>query len=152
MANRKAVTILVLLFLIAPAALLSGQREKGDAFVVSGIGYPPIKAQSPAQARLMARRAAIIDAYRNALALAGSTEHDEYNLYTGLSGFVKGMTVIEEEYLGDGGIRIVARVSSGDIVVKSKGAIGRIEKETGPSRVTLDEWYRIIEQFVKIEK
>ncbi len=151
MANRTAVTILVLLFLIAPAVLLSGQRG-GDAFVVSGIGYPPIKAHSPAQARLMARRAAIIDAYRNALALAGSAELDERNLYTGLSGFVKGMTIIEEEYLKDGGIRIVARVSSGDINIKSKGMMGQTEGETGPSRVTLTEWYRIIGQIVKIEK
>lgn len=119
------------------------------------MGYPPIKASSMAQAHLMAKRAAIIDAYRNALASAGIENYSENTLYTGLSGFVKGLTILEEEYLEDGGIRILARVPAENIdlsyntVTKSKKP-----EETwfGPLRVTLKEWFNIIKKLVKIEK
>ena len=56
----------------------------------------------------MARRAAIVDAYRNALLSAGHKNHDEDNLYTGISGFVRDMTIMEENTLKTG-IRILAR-------------------------------------------
>ncbi|MCL5023426.1 MAG: hypothetical protein M1497_08700, partial [Nitrospirae bacterium] len=122
------------------------------ALEVTGIGYPPIKAQNAAQARLMARRAAILDAYRNALAGAEAQGYDERTFYTGLSGFVKGMTVENEEYLGDGGIKIRARVRTGGVLVspgtqKKKAGVTR----NGPSPVPLDKWYAIIKRSVKFE-
>ncbi len=141
---------------ISPA--LAGNNTKdneNNTIIVQGVGYPPIKASSMAQAHLMAKRAAIIDAYRNALASAGIENYSENTLYTGLSGFVKGLTILEEEYLEDGGIRILARVPAENIdlsyntVTKSKKP-----EETwfGPLRVTLKEWFNIIKKLVKIEK
>ncbi len=129
------------------------RNNSGDGtVVVSGIGYPPIKAQSAAQARLMAKRAAILDAYRNALSGAASGTGDEQTFYTGLSGFVKGMVIKKEEYLEDGGVRIQVAVPAGGITVSS-GTTGNgiPEKGPAPSRVPLDEWYRIIERSVTIE-
>ncbi len=129
--------------------------QEDESLIVHGLGYPPIRAQSLAQARLMAKRAAIVDAYRNALVEARVENYSEDALYTGLSGFVKEITVLNEEYLEDGGIRITARVPLQNVKVSSAG-IGKTSKwprGTGqePVRVTLETWYKIIKQSVRIE-
>ncbi len=128
---------------------------------VYGIGYPPVKAQNKAQALLMAKRAAVLDAYRRAL--AGQEDqtgpHEEgKGFYRGLSGFVKGLTIITEEYLQDGGVKIEATVP--------KRAISLFKREKypypeisgtgpnrvgGPSKVSIEEWYTIIEKMVQFE-
>jgi hypothetical protein len=139
---------------IFPASVEDARHASGPEYlVVNGIGYPPIKAQSEAQARLLARRAAVIDAYRNALATKGAKDHEEGDFYAGIQGFVKGMTIVEEEYLEDGGIRVVAKVPATDTHVTS-GTTYEKTQETGggPSRVSLDEWYRIVNKSVKIER
>ncbi len=110
------VSLFLLAVLFSPALLLSAEFGSGQdradhgTFVVSGIGYPPIKAENAAQARLLARRAAVVDAYRNALAGAGASNNDEQAFYAGLSGFVRGLTIEREEYMEDGSVRILARV------------------------------------------
>lgn len=155
---KITVSVFLLALLVFPALTLSAevgnsrQRADNDAFVVSGIGYPPIKAENAAQARLMARRAAILDAYRNALAGAGTANNDEPTFYTGLSGFVKGLTIEREEYLEDGGVRILAKVPSRSVAVTSRIARkGVTERGHGPSPVPLNEWYKIIERSVRFE-
>jgi len=157
--NMKITALfLLLVFLVAPPTVFSaegrdGHSSSGDGtLVVSGIGYPPIKAQSAAQARLMARRAAVLDAYRNALSSSGSGNSDEQAFYTGLSGFVKGMIIEKEEYLEDGGVRILAIVPGRSITV-SPGTTGNgvAEKSRAPSQVPLDEWYKIIGRSVRFE-
>ena len=153
--SKIAQVVLFLFILIVSAFIFlseAGSAQDNDALTVHGIGYPPIKAYSAAQARLMARRAAIVDAYRNALLSAGHKNHDEDNLYTGISGFVKDMAVIEEEYLNDGGVRIIAKIPFKSIAAYSKAVTKRTaEKSQGPSRVSIDEWYEIIKPLVKIE-
>lgn len=146
--------VLVFSSLLPAAESGNGEdRADDDTVVVSGTGYPPIKAENAAQARLMARRAAILDAYRNALAGTGSSHNDEQTFYTGLSGFVRGLTIEREEYLEDGGVRILARVSGKRIAVMSRTPReGVAEKgRGGPSPVPLNEWYRIIERSVRFE-
>lgn len=160
MFNKKIIAVIIF-FLFAPAFVFlaesgsSRNETDNDTLVVQGTGYPPIKAQSAAQARLMARRAAIIDAYRNALASKGIKDNGENEFYSELQGFVKGMTVIREEYLEDGGIWILAQVSAKDIKVLS-GLISKKPKEKevagGPVRITLNEWYKIIKKLVRIEQ
>jgi hypothetical protein len=126
---------------------------------ISGIGYPPVKAQNKAQALLMAKRAALLDAYRKALSGqdAGSYEEDE-QFYRGLSGFVKGLTITNEEYLNDGGVKIEATVSKKDISLfnrekypKKMTPKTRPARVEGPSVVTVEEWYKIIEKMVNFE-
>lgn len=157
--NKLASFAVALVVTFASAFLLSaeaGSDEKSSpVLVVHGVGYPPIKAQSLAHAHLMAKRAAIIDAYRNALAETGAVKVDDDTLYTGISGFVKDITILDEEYLGDGGIRITAKVPLKSINVSSAG-IGKTSKEqmwTGkePVKITLEIWYKIIEESVRIE-
>jgi hypothetical protein len=155
---KTSVCICLLTILVAPTLILSEEvrgnhtRIGNDSFVVSGIGYPPIKAENSAQARLMARRAAILDAYRNALSGTESPPNDEQLFYTGLSGFVKGMTIEREEYLEDGGVRIFARIPARSATLSPKTTKKDVaEKGTGPSAIPLNEWYRIIERSVKFE-
>lgn len=152
------IVMLVSCFFAVSAECGNGQPlNKELTLLIHGLGYPPIKAQSTAQARLMAKRAATIDAYRNALVKAGFSEYNEESFYSGLSGFVSGMNVIEEEYLKDGGIRITALVQVKNVTVTSATTSAskkpmEIEKNTGPSAVELNEWYKLIEKIVIIEK
>jgi hypothetical protein len=159
MKKMKIAVVFPLLFILAAPGLIS-PAESGDSrnrsdehtLVVSGIGYPPIKAENAAQARLMARRAAILDAYRNALSAAGTAGNDENAFYSGLSGFVKGLTIEKEEYLGDGGLRIIAKVRTGNVTASTAAPHDRKpERRGGPSAVPLNEWYRIIEGSVRFE-
>jgi hypothetical protein len=153
--NMKIMTSALLILFLALPSLLSAteDRETGNSTLeVSGIGYPPIKAQNVAQARLMARRAAVLDAYRNALAGSGTANGDEKTYYSGLSGFVKGLVIDKEEYLEDGGVRIRGTVPAGNIAVSS-GTTGKGTTEKGgtPSQIPLDEWYKIIDRSVRFD-
>lgn len=157
-AGKKTIALLLLSLAISSLLHLAEAGEfrnsnGADVLSVEGIGYPPIKAQSVTQAHLMARRAAIIEAYRNALTATGAQEYDDNVLYSGLSGFVKGLTVLKEEYLKDGGVRVIVSVPVKNITVfakppyeKNMGAV------SGPLSITLDAWYKIIRDLVTIEK
>jgi hypothetical protein len=134
---------------------------------VQGTGYPPVKAQNKAQALLMAKRAALLDAYRRALAGAerqGRTIEEGEAFYQGLSGFVKGLTVTREEYLSDGGVKIEGTVAKKDVqtFTQEKIPVQEVPKTKqikqlkpsrigGPAEVSIDQWYKIIEKMVKFE-
>lgn len=121
---------------------------------VQGVGYPPIRAESPAQAHLMAKRAAVVNAYRNALSPTRPSGNGSDVTYQELSGFVSGLTVVKEEYLKDGGIRITAKVPKKNIAVSSglRTEVRGTKEGSGPERVSLDEWYKIINELVRIDK
>jgi len=150
----------ILLFILS-ALPLFGSTDS-DNIIVYGIGYPPIKAHSETQALLMARRAALLDAYRNAIKAAsgeGSEPNEDKTFYENFSGFIKGMKIVSEEYLGDGGLRVKASVSLRDISLFQKGQYKNEgskrylpERLNGPERVTVEEWYRIISGIVRFEK
>ncbi len=148
----------VYIFLIICLTALSAiGTTDSESIVVYGIGYPPIKAESKAKALLMARRAAVLDAYRNALKKSSdeaSETYDDKSFYGNFSGFIKGMNIISEEYVNDGGVIIKARISVHDISLlrndkKKKDDIP--ERQGVPHRVTIEEWYKIISGMVKFE-
>ena len=63
------------------------------------------------------------------------------------------MTIIKEEYLEDGGIRVTARVTSDNAASRNQGRAEIVQGQTsGPFRVSQDEWYGIIKKLVKIGK
>lgn len=148
--------IIGVIFVTAWAVWASDSR-----ITVYGTGYPPVKAQNKAQALLMAKRAAVLDAYRRALSGQGDQAkpyEEGESFYKGFSGFVKGLTITHEEYLNDGGVKIEATVSQKDISVFDKGKYPKRKMlKTGPARVegprivTVEEWYKIIEKMVNFE-
>jgi len=90
--------------------------------VAKGSGAPPPGAQGPAQARLMAERAAKADALRNLLeAVQGVRVNAETTVenfttksdrvMTRVSGIVKGATMVDKRYLSDGGVEVTMAVS-----------------------------------------
>ncbi|TAN41568.1 MAG: hypothetical protein EPN25_04650 [Nitrospirae bacterium] len=152
-----SLSLISLLFLFGITGISAAAAGDDDMISIQGIGYPPIRAESAAQARLMAKRAAVLDVYRNSLAASASAGKSEDVTYEELSGFVSGITVLDEEYLVDGGVRITARVPKKNIALsRARGPVERTEPRKsessgGPQRISLDEWYTIIKKLVRIE-
>lgn len=157
--KAPACALLFLCFALVPAA---GHAD-ADRVIVHGTGYPPIRAHSRSHAYIMAKRAAVLDAYRNAVkaSLSGNGGSGAYDrlYYENLSGFVKGMEIISEEYLSDGGVRIRASVHITDAALqKQTDRTGNgfrepyAERRDGPEKVSIDKWYEIISGTVKFEK
>jgi hypothetical protein len=181
--NLMKIRLLIITFFllaILPLVLAKGvsaQEDSRDTLVITGKGYPPIRAENPAQARLMAKRAAVVDAYRNAVAAKSGKTYKGDIEYSQLEGFVKGMTVMSEEYLKDGGMRITAKVPTENVMVTSHSIVseGQLEKDdtvvtgkstgaimptpprepqepaAGTAQVSVSEWYRIIEKYVRYD-
>jgi len=98
-----------------------------DDGTISAIGYgaPSSHAKSQAQARLLARRAAIVDAQRNlAEAIKGVQVDSETTMQdleiasdtvkTKVSAFIKGFTVANEQVLPDGSYQVTLQVKIGN--------------------------------------
>jgi len=149
--HKRSVRVLVCVISVFLFAARCTAQDTREMTTVQGLGYPPIRAENAAQARLMAKRAAVVDAYRNSL--AGKTAQGQGSdlRYEELSGIVSGMTIIKEEYLKDGGIRITAKVQNNTIQPSADSEIRRSDSRRGPQAVTLDEWYSIINNLVRFE-
>lgn len=141
--------LLIILSLVVTIAYVT---YAGDSVVVQGIGYPPIKAENKAQAHLMAKRAAVLDAYRNALKVKTPQERED-DFYSIVSGHVKNARTVKVEYLEDGGVLVEMEVPMKDISTIERQFRGRArDRSIGigsnlPNRVSIDEWYKIIERF-----
>lgn len=146
--------LLVVCLLLALHGISAGDESSGETVTVQGTGYPPIKAESVSQARLMARRAAVLDIYRNALRKKSSPDGGDDVSYQELSGFVSGINIINEEYLRDGGVRLTARVpgKNNSMPPRPSSEVKRTEGPAATRRITLDEWYEVINGLVRIEK
>lgn len=86
-----------------------------------GVGVPPVTANSPAQANAMARRAAVVDAYRNLIEQVGEVrveaattvrnyEIENDTIKTRISGLVQGARVINEQFMPDGSCQVTVEV------------------------------------------
>jgi hypothetical protein len=90
----------------------------------TGAGVPPARAMNPAQARLMARRAAILDAQRNLLEQAygvtitsNSTVRDfvlqSDTIRSRVEAYIKGARIVDERYLSDGSVEVDMEITLG---------------------------------------
>lgn len=95
--------------------------EQGVIEVI-GTGVPPANARSAAQAKVMARRAAIVDGYRNLAEVIKGVQVDAEStvemamvqndtIKTQVSAFVKGARVIKESQSPDGTYQVLMQVN-----------------------------------------
>lgn len=97
-----------------------GVNWAGQVVRATGQGAPDLKAQTPAQARLGAERAALSDALRNLLAqvkgvavdgtkkMSDLMEKDEVR--TRVEGLVRGYKIVNKRYFSDGGVEVEIEV------------------------------------------
>ncbi len=98
----------------------AGVNWAGQVVRATGQGAPDVKAQTPAQARLGAERAALADALRNLLAQVKGVSVDgtqkmsdlmaKDEVRTRVEGLVRGYKVVNKRYFSDGGVEVEIEV------------------------------------------
>ncbi len=124
--------------------------------IVYGIGYPPIKTVTKNQAFLMARRAAILDAYSKRVWRKGVNKEDSYFIH--MSAFIRQMKITDEELLPDGGVKITLSmehskttpgVTSQEQVHSEKRILQN--QQSGPKKINRQQWFQVISKVVTFE-
>lgn len=111
-----------------------------DTIEAIGTGVPPANAKSPAQAKGLARRAAIVDAQRNLLESIKGVQVDSETtmenltitsdvVKTKVSGLVKGARIVREQQMPDGSYQVVMAVK----MFGQDGLAGAIENNLTPA-------------------
>jgi len=103
--------------------------ERANSLTVVGTGRPPATAQHAAQARLMAERAAVIDAYGTAArvlsgaipqAVSGGEEH---------SVFFRGGRVVQSDVMPDGSVKVFLEIPlNPELAARVKGAAPTLDE------------------------
>lgn len=110
---------------LAPEPAPSPQGEWAPIIIrATGGGAPPEKAINPAQARLMAERAAKLDAYRNLLEQAYGVNISSKStvrnfalqndvIRSRVEAYIRGAKIIDTRHLDDGGVEVEMEVTLG---------------------------------------
>ncbi|MFT3843200.1 MAG: LPP20 family lipoprotein [Myxococcaceae bacterium] len=98
-----------------------GMNWQGQTVRATGSGAPDLKASNPAQARLGAERAALLDAMRNLLSQVKGVQIDgskkmsdamtDDRIAARVEGVVKNYRVVGKRYFSDGGVEVDVEVS-----------------------------------------
>ena len=106
--------------LAAPDA--NGMDWSDNSITVIGMGAPPANARNAAQARMMARRAAVVDGYRQLAEVVKGVNVDSESTVenfmvtsditrTKVNALVQGAQVIREQATSDGGYEVTMKIS-----------------------------------------
>ncbi len=161
----KLITVaLISMAMLATASAGSPYRvdEAAGVLAVIGEGRPPLKVQHQAQARLMAERAAVLNAYGMAARLLSEIIPETPPEQEGYSGFLHGGRIARSELMSDGSVKVeleiplsrelVGRVKEvirqHDAAASDKGeSVGPTRADfiarhrvPGPRPITLREW------------
>jgi hypothetical protein len=122
---KKIALLFVCLLCLALApggALAANETDWGtNSITADGIGVPPAAVATPAQAKALARRAAIMDAYRNLADYVQGVQIDAETtmrdaiiesdvVKSKVSGVVKGAVVVEEHANNDGSYSVTVKM------------------------------------------
>ncbi len=132
---RKMSVIIILCLLYAAIAyavkdnitiIVEEHHPEKGMIKAAGTGYPPSRITDERQARLLARRAAIVDGYRNLLKSFDNLSNwiENRNIIDRVSGFLRGARILDTRYFSDG----KAEVDLGLEVTLRRGALRRLEK------------------------
>lgn len=161
-----AIIVVTAICSVIPAGALSGEpyrlNEGSGILSIIGNGRPPATVQSTAQARLLAERAAIVDAYGAAVRLLSETIPMAVSGQGEYSVSFRGGTIRRSDVASDGTVRVelelpiqpeiagtIREVMRGWEVPKTpaieRAGIGHedfvaIHRVQGPRRITLREW------------
>ncbi len=134
----------------------TGDHDHAPADIViraSGTGYEPA-AYTGARARLMARRAAVVDGYRKLAAMRGKVVSSVTGrtYYESVGDFLKGASVVETRYYYDGRVEVDMElpVAAGEVgrsmsydglrQTLSRSGIAVVEVEPARRQITREEW------------
>lgn len=118
--KKLVVTLLAVMFVFS-LACFAEVNWNDEVISVDGYGSPPQNPVNPAQANILARRAAVIDGYRNLLEQikgisldAETTVQDAMVtsdiIKTNVTGFVKGAKIAKENWTPEGAYHVVLQV------------------------------------------
>ncbi len=161
----RLIAVVLILCACLPTASAGGlywMDERAGSLTVVGTGRPPAAAQHPAQARLMAERAAIVDAYGFAARLLSEVMPQMRLEQGGYSGFLRGGRVVQSDVMPDGSVKVHLEIPlSSELAARVKGAGPTLNKSPrqeserpgisheefvarhrvrGPRVITLREW------------
>lgn len=124
--ETKFLTVIMMMLVVLILSTItvfasSGTDWDNGKITVEGYGAPPANANSAAQARMMTRRAAIVDAYQSfaeeiqgvnvdAESTVKDMETQSNIVKTKVSALIKGAKIISEETQADGGYRVVMQI------------------------------------------
>ncbi len=129
--KRKTLAILLLIVLSVSGCYVVPAKEATPAYEwqpvtlrSTGAGVPPPRAINPAQARLMARRAAKVEGMRNLLEqaygvnISSSSSVRDFVLQNDsirarVDGYIRGARVVDEKYLQDGSVETDLEITLG---------------------------------------
>ncbi|MEK6660447.1 MAG: hypothetical protein AABY63_01040 [candidate division NC10 bacterium] len=136
--------------------------ERAGSLTVVGTGRPPATALHPAQARLMAERAAVIDAYGTAARVLSGAIPQAVSGGQGHSLFFRGGKVVQSDVLPDGSVNVHLEIPlSAALAAEVKSAVPMLDESRrqedekpgisheefvarhrvrGPRVITLREW------------
>jgi uncharacterized protein involved in tellurium resistance len=107
---------------VTPGTVGANAVDWNGGFVeADGYGIPPVNAYNPVQGRILAKRAAIVDAQRNLLeTIAGVHVNAETTIQnamvssdivkTGVAGIIRGAVIVSDKQMADGTYKITLRV------------------------------------------
>lgn len=124
--GKKAIlTVVILLFAVVMSSVAlaaDGVNWEQNVITVTGMGVAPSNATSAAQARMMARRAAVVDGYRQLAEIVKGVNVDAQTtvqnmmvvndvVNTKVSALIQGAKVVGEQVTPDGGYEVTMQVA-----------------------------------------
>ena len=146
----KKLALLIMLVLVAFSATCFAEVNwNEDVVSADGYGTPPQNTVNPAQANILARRAAVVDGQRNLLEQikgvsldANTTVQDAMvmsdTIVTNVNGFLKGAKVVKENWTPEGAYHVVLQVrlygenSLANAVIPASGISGGANPQAIP--------------------